>query len=99
MDVSWLADSLGGLGVSYQAFSSGGALLETVVAASTTDFDPFSFSVAQIRRIDIVQPNDGWGHALDNLNFTAAVPEPATLALMGLGLAGIGYRRKRKLAA
>lgn len=27
------------------------------------------------------------------------VPEPSTLALMGLGLAGIGFRRKRKLAA
>jgi len=26
------------------------------------------------------------------------VPEPTTLALMGLGLAGIGFRRKRKLA-
>jgi hypothetical protein len=31
---------------------------------------------------------------------TSAVPEPATLALMGLGLAGIGYRRQRsKIAA
>lgn len=28
----------------------------------------------------------------------AAVPEPTTLALMGLGLAGLGYRRKRKTA-
>ena len=24
----------------------------------------------------------------------ASIPEPATLALMGLGLAGIGFRRK-----
>ncbi len=35
-----------------------------------------------------------------NIAFTPAVPEPATLALMGLGLAGIGYRRHRsKIAA
>lgn len=34
---------------------------------------------------------------VNNLSFNNAptIPEPATLALMGLGLAGIGYRRKK----
>ncbi|MCP5313274.1 MAG: PEP-CTERM sorting domain-containing protein [Chromatiaceae bacterium] len=30
-----------------------------------------------------------------NFQFDAAVPEPMTLALMGLGLAGIGYKQRR----
>lgn len=37
---------------------------------------------------------------VDNVSVTAeSVPEPATLALMGLGLAGIGFSRKKKQAA
>jgi len=39
-----------------------------------------------------------WYTRTDNIQLDS-IPEPATLALMGLGLAGIGYRRKQKLAA
>jgi len=36
------------------------------------------------------------GAAIDEVEVrTTSIPEPATLALMGLGLAGIGYRRRK----
>lgn len=35
---------------------------------------------------------------VEGINSTASVPEPATLALLSLGLAGIGFSRKKKTA-
>lgn len=35
-------------------------------------------------------------HAIDNVTFTAAVPEPGILALFGLALAGFGFSRRRQ---
>lgn len=41
-----------------------------------------------------LDPDDGWG--IDDITVGQHVPEPATIALMGLGLAGLGFARRRK---
>jgi hypothetical protein len=37
------------------------------------------------------------GFNVDNLSYAALALEPATLALLGLALAGLGFARRRKL--
>jgi len=40
----------------------------------------------------------GSGLLIDSVKITSTVPEPASLALLGLGLAGLGFTRQRKRA-
>jgi len=40
--------------------------------------------------------NDPAGAGLDNLDFSAPIPEPATIALVGLGLLGLGARLRKR---
>ncbi len=45
-----------------------------------------------------INVNDSLGSSLDNVNVTAAVPEPETYALMLAGLAAIGFVARRRKA-
>ena len=75
---------------------------QVVSGASYADIGTVSINAAGIQRVwaDFDDTNI-FGFGFDNLEFNAptSVPEPATLALIGLGLAGIGFARKKKIAA
>ncbi|MCL2711569.1 MAG: PEP-CTERM sorting domain-containing protein, partial [Planctomycetaceae bacterium] len=64
-------------------------------ASSVTDWDNLLFEQS---RIDTVGGwfTPTWHEGMLTLTYTSDVPEPATLAIIGLGLAGLGWARRRK---
>ena len=80
------------------------SLLNSIIAESvsfatnTTSPNWYVFNGAfdQIR-VDVGGSNSSM--LMDNLQLTNQVPEPATLALFGIGLAGLGFARKKRKSA
>jgi hypothetical protein len=90
-DLVWNLDVDSTLTRSFDAATCGG-LVGCVV--SHDGWDPV---IEGTERLGFVHYTDGLNVFTEAAVFTAVpVPEPATLSLFGLGLAGIGFMRKRK---
>ena len=70
---------------------------QTIVSETGLVYEHFSFhGLGPIGTVYFNSFNDPAGAAMDNLDFSAPVPEPATIALVGLGLLGLGARLRKR---
>jgi len=70
-----------------------------IVTTSTTLANGATFADLLIYNDPVPGGDHDYNDLVVGVNFTPSVPEPASIALIGLGLAGLGLTRRKRKAA
>jgi len=77
-------------------FNGGGTSTQTLSLIG--GLQTYNLSLANVVQVDVSALSTGGGYwVMDNINYNANIPEPASLALLGIGVAGLGAMRRRKV--
>ncbi len=97
--------NLGSLDVGALSFAPGGIADMTItadvfgggtVSASFLGLSSITHEVLNWTNLTDVKFSTTTDAGIDNLSTNSSIPEPATLALLGISLAGLGFSRRRK---
>ena len=92
--ISFMYDGAGSLGATttFNVYSPAGVLLNSFHVATATDNAYHSVNVPDVNvgYLDIVNPQAGWGHYIDNLQFDANCSCGGGIAFDNLGLPALG---------
>ena len=80
----------------YRAFDAAHNLISQGNINTVQNFGLVTVSGTGITDLQIDDNRAGWIFAVQKVNFTAAVPEPSTWAMMIVGFAGLGFIASRR---
>lgn len=97
-NLSWIFDNEGGKSTTFTIYDSAMGVLASGFNTTGVGFKNYDYSgLSDVKRIDWNNNGNNWLFALGSIEYdSVSVPEPTSVFILGLGLAGLGFSRRKR---